>query len=399
MIDRTLSKVGFRDTNGHNKTEKSPAQAIPFNRSSTVGKELQYIAEALLIGQIAGDQTFARRCQALLEKTLGIQRALLTTSCTHALEMAALLLEIGPGDEVIIPSFTFVSTANAFVLRGAKPVFIDCRPDTLNLDETQLERLIGPRTRAIVPVHYAGVGCEMDAILSIAKQHQLEVVEDNAHGLFGTYKGRYLGTFGSLATQSFHETKNITCGEGGALLINDARLLARAEIIREKGTNRARFFRGQVDKYSWVDIGSSYVMSDVLAAFLFGQLEQWQRIQAWRQAIWDFYQANLAAWAKGRGVRLPIVPAHCEQTYHMFYLLLPSLEMRKALIQHLQSRRILAVFHYLPLHLSVMGRQFGGRQGDCPVAEDVSDRLLRLPFFMDLAEAEQQQVVDAIRSF
>jgi dTDP-4-amino-4,6-dideoxygalactose transaminase len=370
--------------------------AIPFNRSSTVGKELQYIAETLTIGQIAGDQTFTRRCQNFLKETVGVRRSLLCTSCTHALEMAAMLLDIGPGDEVIVPSFGFVSTANAFVMRGAKPVFVDVRPDTLNLDETKLQAAIGRRTRAIIPIHYAGVGCEMDAILALAERHGIEVIEDNAHGLFGKYRGRQLGTFGRLAALSFHETKNFTCGEGGALLINDESLVQRAEIIREKGTNRSLFLRGEVNKYSWVDIGSSYVVSDVLAAFLFGQLEQRQHIQAKRRQIWDRYHANLAEWAARHEVRLPAVPPHCEHTSHMFYLLLPSHQMRQMLIEHLKSRGILAVFHYLPLHLSKMGRKFGGRPGDCPVTEDVSDRLLRLPFYTGLTEQDQERVVACI---
>jgi len=313
--------------------------------------------------------------------------------------MTALLLDIQPGDEVIFPDFTFVSTVNAFVLRGARPVFADVRPDTLNLDEAQVERLITPRTRAIVPVHYAGVGCEMDAILGVAGRYGLAVVEDNAHGLFGKYKGRYLGTFGCLATQSFHETKNFTCGEGGALLINDPRYIERAEIIREKGTNRSRFFRGQVDKYTWVDVGSSYLPSDILAAFLYAQLEAREQIQAKRQRIWHYYYNCLRDWAAAHDVRLPVVPLHCEQPYHMFYLLLPSLAQRQALIAHLKSRGILAVFHYLPLHLSDMGRKFGGRPGDCPVTEDISDRLLRLPFYNDLSESMQAFVVDAIQAF
>jgi len=324
---------------------------------------------------------------------------LLTTSCTHALDMAALLLDIQPGDEVIIPSFTFVSTVNAFVLRGARPVFADIRPDTLNLDETKLEQLVTPRTKAIAVVHYAGVGCEMDTIMEIANRHGIPVVEDNAHGLFGKYKGKYLGTFGCLATQSFHETKNFTCGEGGALLINDPRYIERAEIIREKGTNRSRFFRGQVDKYTWVDIGSSYLPSDILAAFLYAQLEMREQIQTKRRRIWEYYYKHLQDWARDHGVRLPIVPMHCEQSYHMFYLLLPSLEQRQALIDHLKKQGILAVFHYLPLHLSDMGRRFGGKQGDCPVTEDVSDRLLRLPFYNDLCGEDQERVVEAIKEF
>ena len=376
-----------------------PHYRIPFNRSSLVGKELSYIAEAMLIGQIAGDQSFTRKCHALLERVLGVPKALLTTSCTHALEMAALLLNIKPGDEVIVPSFTFVSTANAFVLRGAKPVFIDSRADTLNMDETKLEKLITRKTRAIVPVHYAGVACEMDSILLTAQAHGIPVVEDNAHGLLGKYKGRWLGTFGCMATQSFHETKNFTCGEGGALLVNDPALAERAEIIREKGTNRSLFFRGQVDKYSWVDIGSSYLMSDVLAAFLFGQLELWREIQAKRKAVWDYYDTHLSGWADERKIRRPIIPAHSDQAYHMYYLLLPSLKVRTALIDHLKARGILAVFHYLPLHLSVIGRQFGGAPGDCPVCEDVSDRLLRLPFYNQLSTEDQQEVVSAIKDF
>ncbi len=373
--------------------------AIPFNRSSLIGRELEYIFKAMTIGQIAGDQTFTRQCHALLENLLGVNKALLTTSCTHALEMAALLLEIKPGDEVIVPTFTFVSTVNAFVLRGATPRFIDVRPDTLNLDETKLAALITPRTRAVVPVHYAGVGCEMDAIMDICGRSGVPVVEDNAHGLFGRYRGRMLGTFGALATQSFHETKNFTCGEGGALLVNDPRFTERAEIIREKGTNRSRFFRGQVDKYTWVDVGSSYLMSDVLAAFLFAQLERWEQVQARRRAIWETYDAGLAEWAADHGVQRPTIPAHCDQAYHMYYLLLPSLEARTALIAHLRKRGILAVFHYLPLHLSEMGKKYGGRDGDCPVAEQASDRLLRLPFFNDLSEEGQEKVIEAVREF
>ncbi len=372
---------------------------ITFNRSSLEGRELEYIFQTINIGQIAGDQTYSKKCHGLLEQTLGVKRALVTTSCTHALEMAALLLDVKPGDEVIVPDFTFVSTPNAFVMRGAKPVFCDVRPDTLNLDETQLERLITPRTKAIVPVHYAGVGCEMDAILEIARRHGVSVVEDNAHGLFGKYKGRWLGTLGRMATQSFHETKNITCGEGGALLLNDESLIERAEIIREKGTNRARFFRGQIDKYSWVDVGSSYVISDVLAAFLYGQLEVWSTIQSKRRTIWERYERALAAWAGRNGVRCPIVPAHCEQSWHMYYLLLPSLEKRQALIAHLKQQGIMAVFHYLPLHLSEYGKQWGGRPGDCPVTESVSDRLVRLPFHNALTAADQEKVIAAVTAF
>jgi dTDP-4-amino-4,6-dideoxygalactose transaminase len=372
---------------------------IPFNRPSIVGDEFRYISEALAQGHISGGGPFAARCQALLEQQLGVPRVLLTTSCTHALELAALLLDVREGDEVIVPSFTFVSTITAFVLRGAQPRFIDIRPDTLNLDETLLERAITPRTRVILPVHYAGVGCEMDVILDTATRHGISVVEDNAHGLFGAYRGRPLGTFGCLAAQSFHETKNINCGEGGALLINDPRLAERAEIIREKGTNRSRFFRGLVDKYTWVDIGSSYVPSDILAAYLYAQLEARERIQTTRRRLWDYYLRHLRDWAAARNVVLPSVPAHCEQAYHMFYLLLPSVDQRQALIAHLRENGVMSVFHYQPLHLSEMGQRLGGKEGDCPMTEAVSDRLLRLPFYNDLTEVDQERVVGAVTKF
>jgi len=372
---------------------------IDFNRPALIGHELAYITEAVQRLHISGDGYFTKRCHALLEEELGVSKALLTTSCTHALEMAAILLDIQPGDRVIVPSFTFVSSVNAFVLRGAHPVFIDIRPDTLNLDETQLENLVDGHTRAILPVHYAGVGCEMDAILEIAGRYRIPVVEDNAHGLFGKYKGKLLGTFGNLATLSFHETKNISCGEGGALLINDPTFIDRAEVIREKGTNRSRFFRGQVDKYTWVDIGSSYLPSDILAAFLFAQLEVRAEIQERRKHIWDCYHQGLKDWAYQSKVRLPVVPSYCEQPYHMFYLLLPSLEARQAMIAYLKGKGIQSVFHYQPLHLSEMGVRFGGRVGDCPVTEDVSDRLLRLPFHTHLEEADQFKVIEAIQSF
>ncbi len=372
---------------------------VDFNRPVPVGKELEYIAQAIQNGHISGDGPFTKRCNALLENALGVSKALLTTSCTHALEMMAILLDVQPGEEVIIPDFTFVSTVNAFVLRGAKPVFVDVRPDTLNLDETRLEAAISPRTRIVAPVHYAGVGCEMDAILEIAGRHKLVVVEDNAHGLFGRYKDRYLGTFGALAAQSFHETKNFSSGEGGALLINDPELAERAEIIREKGTNRARFFRGQVDKYTWVDIGSSYLPSDILAAYLYGQLEQREKVQSHRRNVWHTYQVGLKDWADRKGIRLPIVPEYCEQSYHMFYILMPNLDLRQKLIMYLRQRGIYTVFHDLPLHLSDMGRSFGGKEGDCPVTERVSDQLIRLPFHNALTGAEQEQVIEAIQEF
>jgi len=372
---------------------------IPFNRATLTGSELRYITEAVERGHLAGDGEFTRRCNEVLEQELGVKKALLTTSCTHALEMSALLLNLRPGDEVIVPSFAFVTTANAFVLHGARPVFADVRPDTLNLDEEQLAALITPRTRAVVALHYAGVACEMDAIGAVAAEHGLAVIEDNAHGLFGSYRGRKLGTIGALATQSFHETKNFTCGEGGALLINDPELLERAEIVREKGTDRSRFFRGQVDKYTWIDVGSSYLPSEVLAAFLYAQFEHRAEIQAVRGRLWRRYHTELSDWAGAQGVGLPQVPEHCDQPFHMYYLMLPSLAARRRLIAHLAERGILAVFHYLPLHLSAMGQTFGGRAGMCPVTEDISDRLLRLPLFHGLSEADQADVIAAILEF
>jgi dTDP-4-amino-4,6-dideoxygalactose transaminase len=369
---------------------------IPFNRPCLAGNEYKYIAAAIANGHASGDGPFTRKCHELLERELEVPRVLLTTSCTHALEMAALLLDCGPEDEVIVPSFTFVSTANAFALRGARLVFADIRPDTLNLDESRLESLITQRTKAIVVVHYAGVACEMDSILAIASRHGVRLVEDNAHGLFSRYKGTYTGKLGCLATQSFHETKNFTCGEGGALIINDAELLERALVIREKGTNRSRFFRGEIDKYTWVDLGSSYLPSDLLAAFLYAQLEARETIQERRARVWNRYYESLADWALGNDVKLPVIPAECEQAYHMFYLLLPSIEHRDSLISQLKAQSILSVFHYTPLHLSVAGLKFEAAPSNCPVTEEVSERLLRLPFYNDLGESEQDQVIAAV---
>ncbi len=372
---------------------------VDFNRPVPVGREMEYMAEAVANGHISGDGHFTKKVHALLEQALDIPKALLTTSCTHALEMAAILLDIQDGDEIIVPDFTFVSTINAFVLRGARPVFLDIRPDTLNLNESKLEAAITSRTKAILPVHYAGVGCEMGSIMEIAERHNAAIVEDNAHGLFGKHNSQYLGTFGVMAVQSFHETKNFTSGEGGALLINAPELVERAEIIREKGTNRSRFFRGQVDKYSWVDIGSSYLPSDILAAFLYGQLEQRERIQSHRKTLWDTYNLALSDWAQKNGVQLPTFPAHTEQAYHMFYILMPNLGLRQKFIQYLRDLGIYSVFHYLPLHLSDMGQRFGGKAGDCPVTEGVSDRLVRLPFHNGLSSSEQELTIDAILGF
>lgn len=374
-------------------------EKIPFNQPAYIKKAEVYISHALQSGHLAGDGDFTKESTALLEKMIGVNKALLTTNCTHALELAAMLLDLKAGDEVILPSFTFVSTVNAVVLRGAKPVFIDIRPDTLNLDEDQLEKHITSRTKAIFVVHYAGVACKMDTINQISAKYRIPVVEDNAHGLFGTYKGKNLGSFGVLATQSFHETKNISTGEGGALLINDPNLVERAEIIREKGTNRSRFFRGQVDKYTWVDIGSSYLPSELIAAVLLAQLESAEQIQAKRNKIWNTYNSELAGWSAKNAVRLPYIPEECGHPSHMFYLLMPNLETRTRFIEWMKSQNIICVFHYLPLHLSDMGLGFGGKQGDCPVTEDVSDRLVRLPLFYDLTEQELERVVDAVRSF
>ena len=372
---------------------------IPFNKPYLTGRESDGLARAFSNLRFAGDGPITHECARAIESALECRRALLTTSCTHALEMAALLLDIAPGDEVIVPSFTFVSTVNAFVLRGARPIFVDVRPDTLNLDERQLEGLITSRTRAIVPVHYAGVSCEMDAVLATAAHHGAEVVEDNAHGFAARYRGRPLGTLGCLGTQSFHETKNLSCGEGGALLVNRPDLVERAEIIREKGTNRSRFFRGEVDKYTWVDVGSSYVLGELLAAFLLAQLEEVDSIQRRRRALWEYYFDGLYDLPGTYGIGLPVVPPDCEQAYHMFYLLTRSLAERTALIEHLKRHGIQAVFHYVPLHLSEMGRRFGGRPGQCPVTEDISDRLLRLPFFTAMTHREQDRVVTAIQRF
>jgi dTDP-4-amino-4,6-dideoxygalactose transaminase len=373
--------------------------AIPFNRPTRTPQDGVYLQQALASGKLSGDGAFTHRCHQLLEQALGVPKALLTTSCTHALEMAALLLGIGPGDEVIVPSFTFVSSVNAFVLRGARPIFADVRPDTLNIDERQLQQLVTARTRAIVVVHYAGIGCDMDVIGEVANRAGAAVIEDNAHGLFGRYKGRTLGSFGAMATLSFHETKNLTCGEGGALLLNDLSLYQQAEIVREKGTDRSKFFRGEVDKYGWVAQGSSYLPSDLLAAILAGQLEHAAVIQAARQQLWNRYNSELADWAASRDVVLPTVPPWCEQSFHMFYVVLASGAKREGLVAHLKARGILAVSHYQPLHNSKMGLVLGGHSGECPVTEQVAERILRLPFYTNMTADEQQTVIGALHAW
>lgn len=358
---------------------------------------MRYVSEAIATGHAAGAGPFTRQCEAELAEILGA-RVLLTTSCTHALEMAAILLEIGPGDEVIVPSFTFVSTANAFALRGARIVFCDVREDTLNIDESKVAALITPRTKAIVFVNYGGVACDMRALKALSVNYMVPLVEDNAHGLLGSFLGRQLGTFGDLATLSFHETKNLHCGEGGALVINNPKFAARAEILRDKGTDRGKFTRGEVDKYTWVDIGSSYTPSDILAAFLLAQLEAREEIKSKREAVWNRYASGLADWAADNGVELPVVPPDCEQSFHLFYMLMPSGEQRDALIAHLEDLGIQAVFHYVPLHSSPMALR-RGESRPCSVSESVSQRLIRLPFFNDMTETEQQRIIEAVEEF
>jgi len=359
------------------------------------GDELRYIAQAHADGHLAGDGQFTRQCSEWLERQIGCRKALLTHSCTAALEMAAILADVGPGDEVIMPSYTFVSTANAFVLRGATPVFVDVRPDTLNIDESKIEAAVTPRTKVIVPVHYAGVGCEMDSIMAIAERHGLIVIEDAAQGMMSTYKGRPLGRIGHLATLSFHETKNIISGEGGALLVNDARFCDRAEIIREKGTNRSQFFRGQVDKYTWVDLGSSYLPSEIVAAFLWAQIGKGVEITRRRLAIWDTYHEHLAPRARAGAIRLPEVPPECGHNAHMYYVLLPNLSARTIFIDRLKARGVYAVFHYVPLHSSPFGRSAGRAGGELPVTDDVAERLVRLPLWLGLEE-QQREVIERV---
>jgi dTDP-4-amino-4,6-dideoxygalactose transaminase len=372
---------------------------IPFNKPFVVGKELYYIGKAVTLGNIGGDGYFTQNCCRLLEERFGIHRVLMTPSCTASLEMAAILCDLQPGDEVIMPSFTFVSTANAVVRLGAKPVFVEIRPDTLNVDESRIEDAITPRTKAIWPVHYAGVGCEMDRIMTVAHQYGLQVVEDAAQGVNAWYNGRALGSLGALGTYSFHETKNYICGEGGALCLNSPELIERAEIIRDKGTNRRQFFRGQVDKYTWVDCGSSYVPSEICCAFLFAQLELLDAITVRRRKIYEYYRHHLAPLEAEGLLRLPQIPESCTTNFHLFYILLPDESARDGLAAHLKQHGIQAVFHYVPLHSSPMGQKMGYAHGDLPLTENLSSRLLRLPFYHEITEDEQAQVVQHIEQF
>ncbi len=366
---------------------------IPFNKPYICGKELWNIAQAHANGVMAGDGSFTKQCNEWLEQRTGCHKALLTHSCTAALEMAAILADIQPGDEVIMPSYTFVSTANAVVLRGGVPVFVDIRPDTLNIDETLIEAAITPRTRAIVPVHYAGVGCEMDTIMDIAQRHNLLVIEDAAQGVMATYKGKALGSIGHLGTLSFHETKNIISGEGGALLINDPKLAERAEIIREKGTNRSQFFRGQVDKYTWVDIGSSYLPGEIIAAFLMAQMENAESITEQRLDLWKHYHDALGSLESAGRLRRPVIPESCQHNAHMYYILLDSLETRTALMAKLKEQGVNSVFHYVPLHSAPAGLKYGRVHGIMTHTEDLSERLLRLPLWVGLTREQQERIV------
>jgi dTDP-4-amino-4,6-dideoxygalactose transaminase len=375
------------------------SQKIPFNEPEISDDDCMHLYSAIANRHSSGNGNFTQQVENIVRQSLGSLRTLLTTSCTHALEMSALLANLQPGDEVIVPSYTFVSTASAFALYGARPVFVDSRLDTLNIDATKIEAAITPRTRAICVVHYGGIACEMEQILQIANKNKLMLIEDNAHGLFAKYKGKYLGTFGSLATQSFHETKNIICGEGGALIVNDEALVERAEILREKGTNRSQFLRGQVDKYTWVDIGSSWVMSDLLAAILYGQLQRADEINDRRIKIWNQYHSGLASWAEKNGVTTPFVPEDCEHVGHVYHLRFEKPEHRTKFISTLKDQQINCVFHYQALNTSPVGLSFGGYVGQCPVAEHASDCLVRLPLYNTLTESDQTWVIEAVESF
>ncbi len=389
-----LKNINFKNFN-LKTTEKLK---IPFNKASFHSDAIKNIQNAIYQGHISGDGSYTKKCSELLEAILKVKRALITTSCTHALEMAAILLNIRDGDEIIAPSYTFVSTVNAFVARGAKPIFIDIKMDTLNMNENNIENLITAKTKAIIPVHYAGVGCEMDKILGLSKKYNIPIVEDNAHGLFAKYKDQYLGTFGTFATQSFHETKNYSCGEGGALLINDNQYIDRAEIVREKGTNRKLFHEGEVDKYSWQDIGSSYLPSDILSAILYPQLNDRKRIQKKRKNVYNYYYNHLTDWAHENQVLLPVVPDYCEQSYHMFYMIMPTLKKRNSFLDILNDAGIKSIFHYVPLHSSKMGLKFGNKKKKLPVTEKISDCLVRLPFFNNISKHQLKYIVNIILS-
>jgi dTDP-4-amino-4,6-dideoxygalactose transaminase len=372
---------------------------IPFNKPYLTGLEIEYIAQAHKNGQLAGDGQFTRKCSRWLEEKTGAVKALLTHSCTAALEMAALLLDIQPGDEIIMPSYTFVSTSNAFVLRGGVPVFVDIRPDTLNIDERLIEAAITPKTRAIVPVHYAGVACEMDVIMNIAQRHSLAVVEDAAQGIMSTYKNRALGSIGDFGCYSFHETKNVISGEGGALLVNNPKYAERAEVIREKGTNRSQFFRGQVDKYTWVDLGSSYLPGEINAAFLWAQLQEADRITAMRMAIWSTYHEAFADLESQGRLTRPTLAQGCQHNAHMYYLLLNNLAERTALIEAMKSQGINCVFHYVPLHTAPYGVQAGRTEGNLPFTADLSDRLVRLPLWVGIEEHQARVIENVLNIF
>ena len=361
---------------------------IGFNKPYLTGKELEYIADVYAQGELAGNGVFTKRCNIWLEQNIGCRKALLTHSCTAALEMAAILADIQPGDEIIMPSYTFVSTANAFALRGGIPVFVDIRPDTLNVNENLIEDAITPKTKAIVPVHYAGVACEMDVVLNIARRHDLLVIEDTAQGIMSTYKGQPLGSMGDLGTLSFHETKNIISGEGGAILVNNTNMVNRAEIIREKGTNRSQFFRGQVDKYSWIDIGSSYLPGEIVAAFLWAQLEEAESITARYLKLWDIYHEAFELLEQSGHLRRPIVPSDCKQQGHMYYLLLKNIEDRTLFIEYMEHKGINCVFHYVPLHSSLAGKKYGRINGNMEVTNGVSNRLVRLPLWLGMDQAK-----------
>ncbi len=381
------------------RTPEPASERIPFNKPFIAGKELYYIAQAVTLGNIGGDGHYTQECCRLLEERFGIEKVLLTPSCTAALEMTAMLCALEPDDEVIMPSYTFVSTANAFVREGARPVFVDIRSDTLNIDPDGIEAAITPRTRAIVPVHYAGVGCDMDRIMDIADRHGLLVIEDAAQGVNASYRGRALGSIGQLGTFSFHETKNYISGEGGAICINDPALIDRAEVIRDKGTNRSRFLRGQVDKYTWVDVGSSYVPSEICSAFLYAQLEMMDEISEARRRAFERYADGLRSYADDGRISMPHVPAECGSNFHLFYVILPGAKERDGLIRHLGNHGITAVFHYVPLHTSPKGRSFGCVAGSLPRTEDLSRRLVRLPLFRDVSEESQDRVIAAVGEF